>query len=204
MPCSPTCKTCNGPSSTDCKSCLSPLLLMNSKCISLCPPTWFKLQNKCIKCDSSCKTCTGKATQCTSCKTSHKLVGASCQPFCSVGFFKKDKACVACHLTCLECSKGGPQGCTKCINSLHFHKGQCIKNCPSGTYNDQITHECKPCHPNCIECSGQQADDCLICTPGLYRVAEPRGLCKKTCPKGTQAYLPQQIVLSKRYQKLMK
>ena len=135
--CSLTCASCIG-NSTNCLSCLSPLILKEGKCVNFCPDGWFKhtAENSntvCKKCDSSCKTCTEEASHCISCAESHKLVNGSCVVQCNVGEFLDDGKCKPCDPSCHECASASEK-CVSCTQGYHWHESKCVVRCPDATF----------------------------------------------------------------------
>lgn len=59
--------------------------------------------------------------------------------------------------------------------------GNCIENCPSGTWYDEDTLSCVKCGHNCLECS---EDECLVCQEEFYLNADMK-TCTFGCPYQT-------------------
>ena len=80
-----------------------------------------------------------------------------------------------CHNECVTCSGPNNNDCLSCYNKdnnpdfSHLYLGQCIKNCPEGTYEYE-THGffiCKKCFPNCKNCTMGGDDDNMNCNSCL-------------------------------------
>lgn len=81
--------------------------------------------------------------------------------------------CRDCDLSCETCTDS--VSCEVCINSYQRisdeHPSLCRSNCPSATYYDDISSECKPCDSNaCSNCmiSSNLCTDCLSFNPPRY------------------------------------
>lgn len=141
-PCSGTCGTCHGPNTSDCLSCIAPLILSNGSCVNFCPDgTFVHVQGSglaCAKCDHSCLTCTGNATACTSCTSEYRNVPGKCVKKCAEGSYADARGqCQSCHPSCRNCNDGSASSCTECGTKddrqlLFLHKGECKAACPNG------------------------------------------------------------------------
>ena len=94
-----------------------------------------------------------------------------------------------CHSSCETCNGGNDNQCLSCINSILF-EGQCIKECPTGYYEDKKRNECLECNTNCLTCSeGKENSNnhCSSCPNNNYLVTA-KGMdnnCVEQCPKNT-------------------
>ncbi|KAL4507646.1 hypothetical protein ABPG73_012334 [Tetrahymena malaccensis] len=130
LKCDSTCVTCNGTTNTDCLSCSKGqfLLVSNSTCVNSCDSKngFYILDDKCIECDKSCKTCNGQLeTNCLSC-----YFGLIFQPTlnkcgrCEEGQYlnKSTDKCEYCDQSCLECTGKNKNECKLCANGLILSK----------------------------------------------------------------------------------
>lgn len=103
--CSPSCRTCTGPSSNDCVLCASGSYLFNGNCVQansdgVCQGTngMFADNNK-----NECDTCGAK---CTSCKIPNFSVASTANQL----------------------------QCTGCLPGFVLSQGKCVESCPAGTF----------------------------------------------------------------------
>eukprot|EP00826_Nyctotherus_ovalis_P037999 TRINITY_DN3520_c0_g1_i10.p1 TRINITY_DN3520_c0_g1~~TRINITY_DN3520_c0_g1_i10.p1 ORF type:complete len:539 (+),score=102.67 TRINITY_DN3520_c0_g1_i10:155-1771(+) len=68
-----------------------------------------------------------------------------------------------CHTACEECDGPGISGCTDCLPPLFFWNGECVSQCPPGSYSENNT--CTRCNASCDSC---EEDRCLKCKKGFY------------------------------------
>lgn len=65
---------------------------------------------------------------------------------CPNGYFasEKQQECVRCHADCASCDGPGLGDCDVCRNpkAVRFN-GECLPKCPTHTYYNQITNECR-------------------------------------------------------------
>lgn len=113
-----------------CSSCYSPYMCKEKKCKS----GYYQDGWNCIKCDSSCATCSGSGASCTACNT---------------GYYKNNGACVACPAGCKSCSSATK--CSSCTTGYKLSNGQCVSTTgtdSSGTETSTPTtntvHSCPP------------------------------------------------------------
>ncbi|EAR86624.2 transmembrane protein, putative (macronuclear) [Tetrahymena thermophila SB210] len=84
LPCAQNCKKCTGPSIGECTQCAKDLYLSNDNAGNqVCQECniqngYFISINKCLKCDSSCKTCNGtSSSECLTCFTGYFIIGSN-------------------------------------------------------------------------------------------------------------------------------
>ena len=189
--------------------------------------------NYCFPCDSTCLTCSSAAKDaCVSCDqsgTTPFLSNGNCLSNCGAGTYRftnkegnmvcvdtcgtgmhldeTSQWCHPCHSSCLECSSTEETGCISCLQAgatPFFSAGQCLAECPLGTFqyiNPAGYHQCidscgdgfvvlgqnicEKCHFSCSTCSGPNADQCVQCdAQGQYPYAKD-SLCLRSCPTGT-------------------
>lgn len=68
----------------------------------------------------------------------------ACHQSCPSHFYADRRHCVPCHEDCLECSGPSADDCDLCAEaSLVLYDGQCLDECPEGTYLEKETKVCK-------------------------------------------------------------
>lgn len=137
-----------------------------------CLEGFYKEDNKCVKCNSPCATCTS-ATHCTSCVAGHLYDGAGscdveCSPDCQT-CERTQSTCLTCHSgyyiinnTCVKCPL---EGCKKCI--IGEHAATC-RECLDGYYKDEFFESCYECNKACATCAEGSNKYCLSCSVGYY------------------------------------
>ena len=147
-----------------------------------------------IKCDSTCKTCSGTPTSCLSCYKGYALNGDQCTSCtdpqaltcseedaayslsCSRGYTKVVNAavvpptsvCTVCAANCFKCDVNGAGKCDS---------GQC----QTGYVQQTGQTTCTLCFNQCPNCSPDDLGICLEC--GRARFKDAAGLCV-SCPSG--------------------
>lgn len=114
-----------------CSSCYSPYMCREGKCKN----GYYQDGWNCIKCDSSCATCSGSATYCTLCNT---------------GYYKNNGTCSACPAGCKSCSSATK--CTSCTTGYKLSSGQCVSTTGTGSSGTEpststptnTVHSCPP------------------------------------------------------------
>ena len=76
--CVSPCKTCSGPSNSECDSCVDGFVYFNRECRTDCIEGTYFADGSCLACSNRCKTCTGISTQCTSCFDRQFLYKGNC------------------------------------------------------------------------------------------------------------------------------
>ena len=143
--------------------------------------------DQCLPCDVSCLTCSnGLKTGCTSCPPNNTLSSGSCIPNCAGGtaltdYVEADGTCESCISPCVSCLNA--TYCYSCISDYYLHAttGQCLTNCPDGTYGSSASMSCQGCDQNCLTCSGS-ATNCASCSSGLSLASNNSCM---TCWSGT-------------------
>lgn len=113
LPCDKSCRTCYGPTNTNCLSCSLNRVYFQNTCRKSCPAgTFFKtFTQECVKCHPLCKTCVGpKPNQCLSCLPRLFLEQSTCVIQCSskTKADLKNKLCHPCK-DCLQDQPGKPK-----------------------------------------------------------------------------------------------
>uniref|UniRef100_A0AAQ6A3W1 Proprotein convertase subtilisin/kexin type 5a n=1 Tax=Amphiprion ocellaris TaxID=80972 RepID=A0AAQ6A3W1_AMPOC len=163
-PCDPECSDdgCEGPGPQQCVTCLHFFLKFKNNtrlCVSECPKGFWGDRRRCKRCYSSCESCSGsRSDQCTSCQPGHHLTEGTntctyhflleglCVLDCPEGFFedKERGECLRCHPDCALCDGPNSNDCDACMDrEATLHNGACLPACPSHTYRDHMTGDCK-------------------------------------------------------------
>ena len=192
--CDLSCATCDGPSSSNCTSCVALEYLSGGVCSSCttCDPGWFAsaacsatADTVCTQCDASCATCSGDtASDCTGCAAGKYLDGGVCKTCssCADGTYQAtactataNTVCPACEASCVTCSGGTASNCTSCAAGKYLNGGVCSTclSCGAGTYQATACTAtantvCPACEASCATCSGGTASDCTSCAAGKY------------------------------------
>ena len=172
--CNETCRTCSGPSSSECTSCNSGFLV-SGECRTACDsgftPVVTASESTCDACPSDCLVCVYVATtetvQCSQCDSNFYLVSGECESECPDTTYPSPFS-----YSCLDC---GIVGCQKCFLNSTFlvqctvcqggyyllqEEGTCVTTCPSG-----FTLSGSTCQPN-QACNGYEYDNnCLTSCP---------------------------------------
>lgn len=187
--CHPSCSSCTGSENNQCLNCAFPLFLYENSCLSQCPEKYYKNNetNKCLKCNSLCKTCLEPYT-CESCPNGSYLedngvcqlcTEEKCQIKCNQTEFKfnytcLDKCpshyfsdinnlCLECDISCKTCDKASEKNCLSCNKDYFLLEGQCVIECPSDMFKDYDKQECVDCHYSCMSCNGPNLENCTSC-----------------------------------------
>ena len=194
LQCESSCKTCSGPSSSNCTSCVDELFyLYSGSCLSNCPSQTYKNTTKfiCSNCNISCLTCLNYS-YCTSCISTYYLLNNQCLSQCPVSYyFNVYGICDQCDPSCLTCIGKNNNQCISCdtSNDFYLYQGTCLKNCPIGTFLDYSSGSCSSCDYSCKSCQGPNSSECLSCdgTLDLYLYL---GSCLNFCPSETYINVP--------------
>ncbi|PPQ82360.1 hypothetical protein CVT25_008321 [Psilocybe cyanescens] len=197
--CSPSCQTCNGPSSNDCIICASGQFRLNGNCVGVntdgvCQGSngmvADNVKHECETCGAKCTSCripnftlasTIDQVQCTGCLPGFVLSDGKCVASCPSGTFvspQDNLTCTACSSTCGTCV-GAADFCLTCKSGQLASSGQCVSTCPSNTFTS--SGSCLKCHPDCASCSGASFNQCSTCPP--ERPVLTNGRCLPTCSK---------------------
>ncbi|KAJ8096338.1 hypothetical protein PM082_011496 [Marasmius tenuissimus] len=202
QPCSPSCRTCKGATSSDCILCAAGSYAFNGGCVAadgngVCQGTKLiadNNKNACDACGAKCTSCaipnfsaasTVDQLQCTGCLPGSFLSQGKCVESCPQGTFvdpKDNVTCSACDSSCSTCV-GSSTFCLSCssTSSLADSDGKCTSTCPSNTFQNPTTRRCSPCHPDCATCTGTSFDQCQSCPRD--RPVLVNGRCLATCSK---------------------
>lgn len=188
--CNIPCKTCPSFNSSQCWSCYSNEVLVQSRvlfmastnsCVSDCGDTFYRnySTNICLSCSSTCLNCYN-FSYCTSCAQSKYLLSSTftCYSICPTGYFQKSSNCLACttDLHCYTCNN--ELTCTSCYG-FFFYQSQCLPECPIlTTIKNNVNYTCDLCPTNCSTCELRNSSVyCLSCLSGLM----DNGACVQNC-----------------------
>ncbi|KAL4504648.1 hypothetical protein ABPG73_021495 [Tetrahymena malaccensis] len=150
LPCNSFCKTCNGPSITDCLTCQESYAVVNNICVSACKANqfWDFSKHQCIDCSDCCATCSGTSNQqCLSCQNSIMTLSSSvCQ------FNQDNRTCNSCNTNVVNSLCGGSQvNHDYCVSQgwLSYNKNTCVNcytadssgNCGGGSLYNQLCNK---------------------------------------------------------------
>ena len=168
--CHDSCKTCFGPSDTQCEICEDGYYNISGKCA----PVTVQCHEKCSYC---LKPPEDDNQNCLSCKDNLLLQTdkGNCVEECNNGYFQNDTFCEECK-----------EPCKACYNST-----QCI-TCINGFYFNDTDNQCYQCDSKCEICKfGKENDNehCIKCLPNKFLINETEmgGNCVDECPEGTIA-----------------
>uniref|UniRef100_UPI00358E187A proprotein convertase subtilisin/kexin type 5-like n=1 Tax=Myxine glutinosa TaxID=7769 RepID=UPI00358E187A len=187
--CAHECQACDG-DAHHCVGCTSGMVLEEGTCRYECQPRYFLDRlGSCHRCPLHCEHCTN-ASACTECSFLNSLLEGRCYATCPLGHFEgmgaNDGHCIPCHPSCGSCSGPGVTNCEACPPHLpRLFQGQCLAECPRGTFYGTHSADCQGCHTSCFSCTGSKATMCSVCRAGLRKDAD--GLCSaqpNPCPKG--------------------
>ncbi|RDB19354.1 Extracellular matrix protein FRAS1 [Hypsizygus marmoreus] len=196
--CSPSCKTCTGPTSNDCVICAAGQYLFNGNCVGtnsdgVCEGSNLiadNIKHECDSCGAKCTSCkipgfsaasTVNQLQCTGCLPGFVLSDGKCVETCPTGTFVSSQdnlTCIPCDSSCGTCS-GAANFCLTCAGNELASNGKCVSACPSGTFS--TPGSCVTCHPDCATCSGTSFNQCSSCPPD--RPVLTNGRCLPTCSR---------------------
>ncbi|KAM9206534.1 proprotein convertase subtilisin/kexin type 5-like [Dugong dugon] len=176
--CSSPCRTCEG-DATHCFSCEGGFVLEQGLCREACSERHVAVEGVCRRCPEMCQDCIHEET-CKECMPDFFLYNDTCHQSCPQGFYEGSRQCVPCHEDCLECSGPGEDDCYLCADTfLVFYDGQCLDECPAGTYFQKGTNDCQVCHKTCQTCTSW--GPCTTCQEGLRKNSHGRCVAYKEC-----------------------
>ena len=174
LPCDESCKTCSDISNTDCITCFEPNTIQSGKCVPPNPNCTVDdgkvlVNNECLPCDESCKTCNGISNQdCLSCNPPLVLSGSACvTPInCTDGEVQIANECYPCDETCKTCSGITSSDCIECIDGYEKDGDECVPVCE--TYEYKLNGVCYPCDKDCETCDGPANNNCTSCPEDYF------------------------------------
>ncbi|EAS04337.2 EGF-like domain protein (macronuclear) [Tetrahymena thermophila SB210] len=89
---------------------------------------------------------------------------------------------------CQQCSQDGSNICLKCYQGLYLsiNKQECLQDCQTGQFVDQVNQQCKACQQGCKYCINNES--CINCADNWY--LNQVNQCVSKCPDG---YFQEQI-----------
>mgnify|MGYP000876556740 FL=1 len=211
-----TCKTCTGPSDTQCTSCDSGIYLYtnNNTCLEGCPGGWYP-DTTTLSCElcfqsssassvpSTCATCIGPSSnQCVTCLSGFywNPLTSSCIKTCSAGYYADDptRQCKQCFQaasptssprSCQTCSGALATDCLSCNSGEYLlpSTSSCLTSCPEGTYPHTDINWCGNCYQ-------APSDDFIEKSCATCYGWKPTNCL--SCPSGTYYYPPNSTCLS--------
>ena len=194
-PCNDACATCDGPSTNDCLSCSSAIVLDQqanfASCLPSCPQTTLPNNQTCRYCHTECNGCYGPTSaDCVACRGASMINSNGqtvCTPSCNSNEFlfatpSGEFICLPCHSECNGCTGPSNSDCTKCknFNNTFIGENECTSLCPYGTYADG-QNECTACHAQCTDCTGPGSSNCTGCLEDSMN-SDGVSICVPTCP----------------------
>ncbi|EWS73119.1 zinc finger lsd1 subclass family protein (macronuclear) [Tetrahymena thermophila SB210] len=186
--CNIQCSKCNGPNENNCLECPNGTFLnpLENTCVTKCPTNYYpsNLNNKCLKCDTTCKECTDSGSdKCTECEGSLFLKdGKTCSSKCNDNEYGNElnNKCELCDKNCKTCTEKADQ-CTSCNSGTFLTEGKCEKNCPDSTFKNEKLNICDDCNIQCQTCFGPSNFECNSCKEGTY-LDKSKNNCVSKCP----------------------
>ncbi|XP_036385914.1 proprotein convertase subtilisin/kexin type 5 [Megalops cyprinoides] len=170
--CPPGCALCAAPGR--CESCQpdrgTQLYLQDGQCVRHCHRGYPSGQ-ECRSCAAECASCRGSSAHCLSCVEPFVLHGQLCSETCPPAHFPRAGRCHTCPPGCQNCTGDGL--CAEPQAALH--DGACLPHCPTHTFHDPHTRECRDCDASCLTCSGPHRSSCTGCREGSR--LDPQGHC---------------------------
>ncbi|KAL4494498.1 hypothetical protein ABPG72_019908, partial [Tetrahymena utriculariae] len=173
--CSENCQTCSGKEQNECKTCkIGKFFVEDTQECQTCDQSqgfYLNNNNRCFKCDHSCKTCNGgEKNNCTKCADKLSFLDGLCKK-CDIEnkyyIEESTNKCLQCHDTCQTCKGSGVNQCLICKEKLTFDENNNCNTCPpEGYYVDNF--RCIKCHNSCKQCNSQLATGCTECQPYLF------------------------------------
>ncbi|KAL5636318.1 hypothetical protein ACGC1H_004955 [Rhizoctonia solani] len=212
--CSPLCKTCTGPLSTQCIACgAGQFMSPGNRCVAVnsggvCQGMKLVANNAkgiCDACPSTCTSCsipsfsvvsTPAQITCSTCLPGFVLTPSKrCERTCPAGTFVSPQdgfTCTPCAGSCAECV-GEATFCTACSGGRGALDGKCVGSCPSGTIlsksasTNSTGTTCVSCHADCATCSGPGSTQCSTCPPSRpFKSSD--GSCLPASSCGAQSF----------------
>lgn len=114
--------------------------MYNGVCYNTCPGNLIAIENVCVPCDVSCRTCSITITNCTSCVTTsttpyyyNNLCLAQCPNFYYFNTFMNCLSCASLSIGCGNCSS--PTVCLSCDPGYVLLNSRCLSSVPDGYLN---------------------------------------------------------------------
>jgi hypothetical protein len=172
--CHSSCRTCSGPSSTECYSCTSPnfMVVTNMSCVPACPIQMYynATEMKCLNCDPSCAHCSGPGiTECTQCMSAGYFIQVN-SSLCDLGCANRSYIdpgnstnCQPCDDTCETCIGPTDHHCDSCYDPQVLDYDLSCQAFCSPNYFADYNRRCVQCTYSCKNCSTVGFDRCTEC-----------------------------------------
>lgn len=178
-PCHSNCVTCLGEPSEEsnaCQTCIEGLHLVtdNANCLESLSGYYIdESTGNLLRCDLSCKECTGNSKEdhmCSSCADGlYKVEGqGNCVESLSGYYLDESTGTLKkCHASCANCTGGSEEDCSSCAEGYYLleEDKKCYSELP-GYYIDTETGTLKQCDFGCTSC--EEASKCLYCDSSKY------------------------------------
>ncbi|KAL4494135.1 hypothetical protein ABPG72_016091 [Tetrahymena utriculariae] len=147
-----------------------------------CDIGYYLNNSICTQCLPDCQECQN-GSQCTVCKGG-RILNSSKICVCPSKQYWNGSNCIACSNTsCDTCDTSDSNKCITCLSNLYLFNQNCLSDCPSQTYKNNITLQCESCLANCKTCI--DGISCQLCQSSFYLSADKTS-CLLTCPLGYQ------------------
>ncbi|KDQ59747.1 hypothetical protein JAAARDRAFT_175248 [Jaapia argillacea MUCL 33604] len=192
-----TCQSGFTVNANDQTSCISPQAVTSTG--TTCPDGSFSSGTTCTPCSPLCQTCSGPTSNdCIICGNGRYTSGGNCVAADGNGVCvgstlianNNKHECDGCPAKCTSCqipnfnvaSTINQLQCKGCLPGFVLSQGQCVQNCPSGTFlspQDNLT--CTACDSTCSSCAGSSTF-CITCSNNQLASS---GKCVASCPSNT-------------------
>ena len=187
--CNTNCLTCDGPT---CTSCYYGYSLFNGECLSACPQGYISVNSICELCIvPHCYQCQDNTTFCSVCESQYPyfINNFGCVKDCPDGYGLNtiNSTCNPCfNNTCQRCefnaTDNNRESCIYCNQGYYYLNGQCLSQCPIGTYISTENNSCIYCDQSCLTCTNYSTI-CTSCNSGqIYDSVNNK--CISQCPSG--------------------
>ncbi|KAL4456738.1 hypothetical protein ABPG73_014764 [Tetrahymena malaccensis] len=163
----------------------------DDKSCKSCLQGYYPAGLNCLKCDSSCQSCTGFGpSKCIICQNSTYFISIkqnnTCVQQCDKNASQyidisnpNQKYCRQCSNQCLTCENAS--ACTSCVNGYYLNNGNCLQ-----------------CDSSCLTCTGQSPSQCIICSKSNSFISiKQNSICVSVCDPNQGQYVdktnPQQM-----------
>ncbi|KAH0576070.1 Cysteine-rich membrane protein 2 [Spironucleus salmonicida] len=175
---SKNCLDCNSLDMKKCGTCQEGYDINSSTPCEDCLPGYgsiaIKGENICVKCDMTCKECSGTETTCTACNDGFILSESTCTKCLA----EKNQICPCGNSpNCTTCNDTDTNECATCKSHYDNTVNPPCSACESKYFEEAITDEkeCTLCKNSCDTCLN--ANTCLTCQNGNYLENEQCQLC---------------------------
>ncbi|CAD8053689.1 unnamed protein product [Paramecium primaurelia] len=198
--CNSLCRTCFGPSVSQCYSCIENYLINGNTCTQTCPILYDYQISKCL---STCGTkleVTDTKSCVSNCPTGYIKCNKKCLTVLPDGYYSDGVQCQKCNTKCAQCTS--PTVCQSCNLNFYLHLQTCNSFCTNKyLYMDPISRSCvSKCPPTlyhqesfdkrfCVtNCPLKLNDQCIdSCPLGMYNKDSFCTSCPQKCQECTSA-----------------